>query len=203
MVQVQDRLDLRRRLTEIARSQAGYFTTRQALGAGYSYSAQRYHVHRGNWEQVDRALFRLPEWPTDVEDHYVRWFLWSGRRAVVSHDTALSIYDLGDFNPVRIQLTVPPGFRMSDPAVVLHHAAVPADDVRDRAGYLITTPLRSLLDVAASPVEIDHLATALGDAERTGLVTRRMLRDRSDEFGPEAGLAVERAIGWLESVREQ
>lgn len=203
MVQVQDRLDLRRRLIEVARGQAGYFMTAQALAAGYSYSAQRYHVHRGNWEQVDRALFRLPEWPIELEDHYVRWFLWSGRRAVISHETALSIYDLGDFNPARIQLTVPPGFRMSDPAVVLHPAALRADDIRDRAGYLITTPLRSLLDVAASPVEIDHLATAIGDAERTGLVTRRMLRDRSDELGPEAALAVERAIGWLESVREQ
>lgn len=60
---VRDRIDLRRRLIDIAAAQSGYFTAGQAREAGYSYSAQRYHVNRGNWQQVDRALFRLPEWP--------------------------------------------------------------------------------------------------------------------------------------------
>ena len=199
MVQVHDRLDLRRRLIEIARGQAGYFTTAQALEAGYSYSAQRYHVHRGNWEQVDRALFRLPEWPIDLEDHYVRWFLWSRRRGVVSHDTALAVYDISDLNPARIHLTVPPDVRMTAPGLVIHKAHLPVTDVRDRAGYRITTPLRSVLDVAATPIEIDYLATAVEDGERGGHFTRRMLLDRSDEFGPAAALRVERAVQLLEA----
>lgn len=203
MIQVQDRLDLRRRLVDVARGQAGYFTTAQALAAGYSYSAQRYHVHRGNWEQVDRALFRVPEWPIEPDEQYVRWSLWSRERAVVSHETALAVYNLGDFNPARIHLTVPPGFRMSDRAVVLHRAVLSGHDVRDRGGYRMTTPLRSLVDVAASRVAIDQLASAIADAERAGFVTLRLLRQRSDQLSPEAALDIERAIGWLEEVRNQ
>lgn len=200
MPTVQDRVDLRRRLTRTASLQSGYFTAAQALGAGYSYSAQRYHVHRGNWEQVDRALFRLPEWPVELEEQYVRWFLWSKERAVVSHDTALSIYDMSDVNPAKIHLTVPPGFRMKAPGVVLYTAELADDDVHDRRGYVITTPLRTVLDVAAGHLELDQVAKAIADGERQGRFTRRMLIRRADELGPAAALRIERALRWLEDI---
>lgn len=199
MVQVQDRLDLRRRLTEIARSQAGYFTTRQALSAGYSYSAQRYHVHRGNWEQVDRALFRLPEWPIDRWDYLVRWSVWSGERAVVSHETALVVHDLGDVNPVRIHLTVPPGFRMKPRGLVLHHGELSPEDIEDWGGFRITTPVRSVADVAATPIELDQLATVIGDALSRNLFSRRRLREQADVVGVESALAVERALDLVDA----
>ena len=200
MPTLQDRTDLRRRLTRLASLQSGYFTASQALDAGYSYSAQRYHVHRGNWEQVDRALFRLPEWPVELEEQYVRWFLWSKERAVVSHETALAVYDMSDVNPARIHLTVPPGFRMSAPGVVLHTAELADDDVHDRRGYLITTPLRTVLDVAAGDLELDEVAKAIADGERQGRFTRRMLLQRADDLGAVAALRIERALRWLEDI---
>jgi len=69
------RQDLRRALHAVAFQQAGYFTAAQALEVGYSYQAQKYHADAGNWLRVDRALFRLPEWPADADDIYVRWTL--------------------------------------------------------------------------------------------------------------------------------
>jgi hypothetical protein len=191
---VRDRLALRRRLVGIAAEQSGYFTAAQALAAGYSYPAQRYHVNRGNWSQVDRAIFRVPEWPTTATEHLTRWSLWSKRRAVVSHETALSVYELGNVNPARVHLTVPRGFRQSAPGVVLHLGEVPTSDVREQEGYRITTPLRSLLDVAAGDLELDELATAVDDAVGRGQVTAPMLRTRSDEFGVNAALRIERAL---------
>ncbi|MDR0991263.1 MAG: type IV toxin-antitoxin system AbiEi family antitoxin domain-containing protein [Propionibacteriaceae bacterium] len=47
---------LRRRLETIAFTQAGFFTAAQALEAGYSYQAQKYHVDAGNWVRVDPEL---------------------------------------------------------------------------------------------------------------------------------------------------
>src|SRR6266508_2070830 len=84
----QDRTDLRRRLLAIAARQSGYFTAAQALDAGYSYPAQRYHAKRGNWLRVDRGIYRFPEWPTGPREDLVRWSLWSRGRAVVSRETA-------------------------------------------------------------------------------------------------------------------
>jgi predicted transcriptional regulator of viral defense system len=196
---VRDRVDLRRRLAEIAGQQSGYFTAAQALSAGYSYSAQRYHVHRGNWEQIDRALFRIPEWPSSNNEHLVRWSLWSKGRAVVSHETALALYDLGDVNPARIHLTVPPGFRQKAPGVILHVAELPDHDAHDREGYRITTPLRTVLDAAAGTLDPDELVKVIEDGLRMGLFNERMLRQRTDEFGPEAALRIERAFADINS----
>ena len=46
-------------LYEIAAEQGGYFTAAQAREAGYAYSQQHYHCNRGNWQRVERGIFRL------------------------------------------------------------------------------------------------------------------------------------------------
>jgi len=190
-----DPAELRRELNALALRQAGYFTGEQAREVGYTHQAQRYHVEHGSWTQVGRALFRLPDWPEREEDVYVRWRLWSQRLGVVSHQSALTVYRLGDVNPALVHLTVPPGFRRRDPAVALHRATLPADDVTEReAGYLITTPERSLLDAAAAELTQDQVDAAVADAVDEGLVVPRRLRERSDRFGELAALRVERAL---------
>ena len=189
-----DRNELRRDLVAIAAPQSGYFTAGQALEAGYSYPAQRYHSQRGNWLRVDRGIYRIPEWPTGPREDLVRWSLWSRGRGVVSHETALSVHDLGDVDPAHCHLTVPRNFRQSDPAVVLHRSDLPAVDVLEHEGYRVTTPLRSLLDVAAANLDLDQLARAIEESFEHGMTTRRMLLARADEFGHKAALRIERAL---------
>ena len=187
--------ELRRALTALAMRQAGYFTAAQALEVGYSHQAQRYHAARGSWDHVGRALFRLPDWPEREEDVYVRWRLWSRHLGVVSHQSALAVYRLGDVDPPLVHLTVPRGFRASDPAVALHRGTLPPEDVTEReAGYLITTPERSLLDAAAAELTQEQVDAAVDDAVEDGLAVPRRLRERSDQFGELAALRVERAL---------
>lgn len=196
---VQDRTDLRRRLLALAARQSGYFTAAQALDLGYSYPAQRYHAQRGNWLRVDRGIYRLPEWPTGPRDDLVRWSLWSRGRAVVSHETAMSVHELGDVDPARVHLTAPQNFRQKDPGVVIHRAEVPRSDVEEHDGFRVTTPLRSLLDVATGDLDLDQLARAIEEALARGMLTRRALRYRADEFGAKAALRIERALQEVES----
>jgi len=190
-----DPADLRRALNAVAMGQAGYFTAAQALAVGYSYQAQKYHVDRGSWTRVDRGLFRIPDWPAHEDDVYVLWRLWSRGRAVVSHESALTVHDLGNVNPARFHCTVPPGFRAHDPAVVLHFAVLPPDDVEEHAGYAVTTVERTFLDTAGSDLSQEQLDLALAEALERGLVSLRRLRSRSDEFGDRVALRIERAIG--------
>lgn len=191
---------LRRSLNAIAMHQAGYFTAAQALEVGYSYQSQKYHVDHGNWDRVDRALFRLPGWPAREEDRYVLWRLWSHELAVVSHQSALVVHDLGDVSPTRLHLTVPLSFRAKDAAVVIHRATLAPGDLDDRDGYQITSVPRTLFDVAASAdVTQEQLDVAVADAVERGLAAPRQLRHRADEFGPRAALRIERALNALES----
>ncbi len=189
-----DRRDLRRRMFKLASEQAGYFTAAQAKEVGYSYQAQAHHVAAGNWLRIERGLFRLAEWIPDIHDDLVRWSLWSRGQGIISHETALAVHCIGEFESARVHLTVPPGFTMRDDAVVLHHAELDASDVQERTGFRVTTPARSLIDVAATAPDEDQLARAVDDARTRGLISVRGLRTRAESVDVRAALYLERAI---------
>ena len=189
-----DRQDLRNAVQALAYGQAGYFTAAQAHDVGYSYQAQKYHADHGNWIRVDRGIFRLPGWPVGPDDGYVLWHLWARGRAVVSHDTALALHDLSEVDPALVHLSVPPGFRADHPHVVLHRQVLPEADVQERSGFRLTTPVRTLLDVAATDLSQEHVDRAVLDALERGAATPRRLRARADAAGDRAALRIERAL---------
>jgi predicted transcriptional regulator of viral defense system len=190
-----DRRDLRRRLFTLASTQGGYFTAAQAKEVGYTYPAQTHHASTGNWVRVDRGLFRLSEWVPGLHDHLARWSLWSKDRAVVSHETALGVHDIGEFESAKIHLTVPLGFTMRDDAIVIHLAELPPSDAIEMGGFRVTSVIRSLIDVAANATDEEQLARAIQDAQRKSLVTPRSLRARSEVTDHRAALMIERALG--------
>lgn len=185
---------MRRDVHALAFRQAGYFSAAQAREIGYSYQAQKYHVDHGNWLRIDRGLFRLPGWPSRADDVYARWVLWSGGRGVVSHDSALSIHGLSDLNPARVHLTVPPGFRAVDDAVVLHKGTVVESDVENRDSWSVTTVERTLADAAAGDLSQETVTAAVGDAITNGMVTRRRILRRAANEPDRAALRLERAL---------
>jgi len=94
----------------------------------------------------------------------------------VSHESALVLHDLSELLPAEIHLTVPPKFRKDPPAgCVLHKARLAPKDIEERAGFRVTVPLRTLLDVAASGVPEEQLQKAVPDALARGLVRRNKL----------------------------
>lgn len=189
-----NRRDLRRQLFALASEQAGYFTAAQAKAIGYSYQAQAHHVGAGNWNRVDRGLFRLAEWVPGLHDDLARWTLWSRERAVVSHETALSVHGIGEFESPKVHLTVPPGFTMRDDSLTLHHGDLPAADVVRRTGFRVTSLARSIVDVASNAPDEEQLARAIAEAREQGLLTLRTLRARAEAVGIEAALRIERAL---------
>ncbi len=166
---------------EIAGEQGGYFTAAQALSVGYTYRQQNYHKNRGNWLYIDHGLYRLRNYPEGEHEDLIRWSFWSRNRcgefqATVSHDTALAIHDLGDVMPGRVHLTVSSGFRKKAPGgCILHTAGLDSYDIEHHHGFNVTTPLRTLLDAAGSPLSQDLLDGAVRDALRRGIVRAKQL----------------------------
>jgi hypothetical protein len=111
-----------------------------------------------------------------MNDSLVRWVLWSKQRAVVSHDSAAAAYGLGLLNPARVHLSVPPGFRMRDPAVVLHHRQLDDTDVAVVDGAPVTSVLRTVLDVIETHLDEELVEGVVGDALSSGGVTIKQLR---------------------------
>ncbi len=197
---MQRRTDQRRLLEALAYRQAGYFSAAQAKDAGYSYQAQKHHVDVGNWVRVDRALFRLQSWPSGSEDQYVRWSLWGAGRGVVSHESALQVHRLSDVDPARIHLTVPPGFRAEDPLVVQHREPLSEADIEEREGWRVTTPMRTLADIASGDASQEIVDSAVADAIEHGMLTRRTLRRCTADLSDRAALRLERALAAVEAA---
>ncbi len=170
-----------RSLFSKALEQEGYFTAKQAKEAGYDYPHLDYHVSMGNFERVGHGLYRLTSLPPGEYDDLVRLTLWSRNRqdepqAVVSYESALVLHDLSELLPAEIHLTVPPSFRKEPPTVcVLHKARLASKDIEERAGFRVTVPQRTLLDVATSGVPEEQLQKAVAAALARGLVRRNKL----------------------------
>lgn len=168
-------------LAALAHEQGGYFTAKQAREAGYGYTHLDYHESAGNFERVAHGLYRLPTVPPADHDDLIRLALWSRNQtdapqSVVSHESALVLHELSELLPRQVHLTVPPKFRKPAPTgVVLHKAELAAGDVEERAGFRVTTPLRTLLDVAANGLSQEQLDKAVADALARGLVRRTAL----------------------------
>src|SRR5262249_49156764 len=147
--------------------------------------------------KIDRGIYRFREYadlPSEENDHLVRWFLWSRGRAVASHATALAVHDLGTANPARIHLTVPPGFRQRDPAVVLHPAHLEPEEIEQHPGFRVTTPVRAIAESAADGVEQDIIDSAVAELLGRGSSTRLQILHVAQRLGPRAELAIERAL---------
>jgi len=167
-------------LMTIAQDQQGYFTTKQAIQAGYADNTHPYHVRAANWRRVRRGIYRISHLPAPEDGEMMVWLLWSRGRdeqpcAAISHQTALSLFELGDFNPAKVHLTVPPAFRRNSrlpKTVVLHRAALMSVEVTTLRGLTVCRPLRALCDlVSQDPDTVDDLQPAAAEARRRGLIT--------------------------------
>ncbi len=173
-----------RRLYESAQGQGGFFTARQAREAGFEDNVHPYHVRSGNWVRERRGVYRLAQFPLPARPDLITWQLWSRNRqdqpqGVFSHATALTLHELSDAMPAKLNMTVPPGFRRmaATPEVLrLHRARLAERDVETIDGVRVTTPLRTLIDVIVEGDLASELqAQAVHEAIRRGLVRRQQL----------------------------
>jgi predicted transcriptional regulator of viral defense system len=173
-----------RRLYESAQRQGGFFTTREALEAGFKDNVHSYHVRSGNWVRERRGVYRLAQFPLPARPDLMIWQLWSRNRqdqpqGVFSHATALALHDLSDAMPAKLNMTVPPGFqRMAaiPQELRLHRARLVARDVETINGVRVTTPLRTLIDVMVDGDLAPELETqAMREALGRGLILPRQI----------------------------
>lgn len=171
-------------LFQLAQEQGGYFTAKQAAGLGYVASKRNYHVGAGNWIREHRGIFRLSLYPPPDRPDLILWWLWSRGRSdspvgVFSHQTALSLHELTDVNPAKLDLTVPPGFRRGTaiPSILrLHFADVGTDERENISSVPVTNALRTIIDIwRENTLPKPILREAFTEALRQGKLTKRQV----------------------------
>lgn len=164
--------------------QDGYFTTKQAIDAGYKTNTHSYHIKTGNWIREHRGIYRLKNYPSGERPDLMLWYLWSRNRneeaqGVYSHETALAIHDISDVNPDKLHMTVPKNFRRNSakPDIIeLHLSTLKSNEVDYIHGVRVTKPLKTIVDIIKDENLTDDLIKqAVVEATNKGMISKDAL----------------------------
>jgi len=181
-------------LFHIAEAQAGYFTTAQARSSGFTRSLLAYHVKRGLFERIGRGVYRLKRFPASPHEDLFAACLRVGPQAVISHDSALALYDLSDLLPAEIHLTVPRTASRRHQGLRLHTNRLEAREMTHYSGLPVTTVARTIADVANSGLADELVIQAVRQALRLGMTTPEDLRTAGLGRGRRAAQLIARAL---------
>lgn len=169
------------RIARRAERTHGVFTREAAVACGFTPDGVQHRLKTGRWVRVHRGVYRVNGAPATSRQRIMAAVLAGGRGSRASHRSAGELFDLDRVPTGHVEIVVPKGRRVRIPGVTVHHATI---EQRDRAtvdGIPVTTPSRTIIDLAAV-VERDDLEDALDDAIRRRLVDPRALQARLERM---------------------
>ena len=170
-------------LYNIVEDQGGYFTAAQARSVGFSWERLSNNVKSEQFDRVSRGVYRFVKFPSSrYEDLFIAW-LRSGSESVISHESALSVYDVSDIISVEIHVIVPRTASRRRKGIKYHTNKLEENEVTRREGLPVTTFPRTLADISKSGVAEEQVVMAIRDGIKKGLVTFEMLRYEAEKRG--------------------
>jgi predicted transcriptional regulator of viral defense system len=165
-------------LAEVANDQYGFLTPDDARSRQIDPINLVRMFSRGQLERRATGVYRLALTPSSPLDAYMEAVLWPqrGARGVLSHETALGLYELSDVNPAKVHITVPSAHRVRRriPTVYrIHHEDLAPGDITAFEGIPIVTPLRAIRQAHEAHLGPALVSQAIDDGERNGRLTRR------------------------------
>jgi hypothetical protein len=165
------------RIARIAGRQHGVFTVGQATSCGFTPRTIEYRLKTGRWQSIHRGVYRLAGGTRTFEQRTMAAVLAGGASAVASHRAAGALFRLEGIEQGTIEILVPRARRVRQKGIRVHRAELVRADVARISGIPVTTPARTLIDLA-SVIARDPLEDALDDAVRRKLVHPRSLESR-------------------------
>lgn len=183
-------------LAELANDSHGFITPEDAREAGVDPMNLVRMAERGQIERRGNALYRFPLSPPGPLDPYMEAALWPrGAEGVISHGSALELYEMSDVHPRHIHVTVPRAHRIRreiPTAYRIHHEDLGPRDVGRLEGIPIATPEHAIRQAREAGLGPALVAQAIDHGERNGRLTRRQAERLRDELGAKRGSGARR-----------
>jgi predicted transcriptional regulator of viral defense system len=164
-------------LTEVANEQHGFITPDDARELGINPINLVRMAERGQLERRGNSVYRFPLFPPGRLDPYMEATLWPrGVEGVLSHETALDLFELSDVHPGKIHITVPQAHRIrrNSPAQYrIHREDLPREQVTRYEGIPIVTPAHAIYQTYHTHLSPALIAQAIDHGERNGRLTLR------------------------------
>lgn len=161
-------------LFEIAADQNGYITTDDVLEFGGTRQVL-IDMHRsGQLQRVGHGIYRFTSFPPSQSDEFMQATLWPRGLGVISHDSALDLWELCDVNPAKIHITVPKKARIrrqKPQTYQIHERDLSDDEVTRFEGIPVVTPMRAIRDGIERHLDRRMINQAIDRAQRQGLIS--------------------------------
>jgi predicted transcriptional regulator of viral defense system len=162
-------------LAEVAADQHGYFGLDDSRAVGYADNTVAQMARRGRIERVSQGVYRIPFLPGGRMGPYMAAVMWpAGVRGVISGETALDLWEVGDVNPTSIHITVPRSHRPQrevPAAYALHRVDLDPVDVTEIEGVPVVTLERAIRECVAGHLAADLLEQAIRHGRERGLLS--------------------------------
>ena len=135
-----------RAIAEIARRQHGVVAFSQLAGLGLDKAAVRRRVEAGRLHRLHRGVYAVGHRALTRRSYLVAAVLAIGDDAALSHRSAAELWGIRGSH-WQIDVTCPRALRQRG-GMTLHRHPLPADEVVVRDGIRVTSPPRTLLDLA-------------------------------------------------------
>ncbi len=179
-------------LAELAQRQHGAVARRQLRELGISDDRIKGRLRRRQLRPIHRGVYAYGFRPTGREARWMAAVLAGGPDAVLSHRSAAQLWGLQRGPSRAIEVTRARGWRAPD-GVAIHRAALPDDERTAVDGIAVTTPPRTILDLAAVASR-RQLERALNELEVRGLTDRLSIPDLLARYPRRRGIAVLREL---------
>jgi very-short-patch-repair endonuclease len=166
-----------RAVAALAARQHGVVRRDQLLSAGLTRHAIAHRVRTGRLHRLHPGVFAVGHTALTPTGRALAAVLACGRGAALSHRSAAVAWALLDDRPGPVDVTVLTQRRRRAGMTLHRTSALSPSDVVRRDGVAVTTPVRTLLDLAAAGAS--ELERALTEARVRRLVADHELRVRS------------------------
>lgn len=181
-------------LRRLAARQDGYFTTEQAEELGFDAAVARVNSSTGIWTVVERNLYRIADWPHSDLEQFAMWCAWFGGDAVISHQSAAELHGFGHLHPQFVHVSAFTNLRLTDTRLAVHRLQLDPRDFESTGTFRLTTPTRTVLDLAAGGISQITLDEVVGDAVAIGRVDPSRLFDEATAGSDRVAERVELAL---------
>ena len=135
-----------RAISLVATPQHGVITLSQLCAAGLTASGVRKRVVTGRLHRIHRGVYAVGHRPPSPLSRAMAAVLACGDQAVLSHRSAAALWDFGPKWRGPVDVTAPT--KRSRTGISVHRSRLDPQDTTVHYGIPITTPARTLLDLA-------------------------------------------------------
>lgn len=153
---------------ELAWRQHGVVTHAQLMDAGLAPQGIKHRVTKGRLHRVHRGVYAVGRPELTLDGRFIAAVLACGPTAALSHESAAQLWGIRPVRSGAIEVSTTGKAQRRRPGIVLHRRT--ALEVTTRRGIPVTTPVSTLIDLAArlKPRQIDR---AINEADRLDLAT--------------------------------